>query len=229
MVDSDAFLCAVKALPRNSILLLQDAAHDPTGLDLSFPEWMQLQDIAARNQHLVIFDSSGVGTASGKVGSDVGPLRLFVEQENRMIVCTGFSKSMQLFNERVGSLHIFCQSAHETNRVQGLISNMLLHRNVHNPLHGARLVSCILNSDELRQEWADELREYMDQVAVTRARFVRRLGEFGTPHDWHHILRQTGLYAYTCLHPATIDNLITKHGIYLPMDGRIYLPAIKTE
>jgi aspartate/tyrosine/aromatic aminotransferase len=77
-LDGEAFLAAVEALPRRSILLLQDVATDPTGLDLTRSEWIALQETTARRQHLTVFDSSHIGLASGEVVADASALRLFM-------------------------------------------------------------------------------------------------------------------------------------------------------
>jgi aspartate aminotransferase len=59
-----------------------------------------------------MFDVSFQGFASGDVYEDITSIKIFLEEGvDQLAICTSFSKSMTLFSERVGCLHILAKNA----------------------------------------------------------------------------------------------------------------------
>jgi len=67
------------------------------------------------------------------------------------------------------------------------------------PIHGARIVDCILGDDELTASWHGELVTMSSRMKVMRAAMVKNLTELGSEHDWSHVISQIGMFAYTGL------------------------------
>jgi len=44
--------------------------------------------------------------------------------------------------------------------------------------------------------------------------------------DWSHITNQIGMFSFTGLSPAQVDNMTNKHQVYMTRDGRISLAGL---
>lgn len=102
---------------------------------------------------LPFFDMAYQGFASGDIHEDAFALRHFVEQGHNVLVAQSFAKNMGLYGERVGAFSIVCDSAEEAARVGSQIKIIIRPMISMPPLHGARIASRILSSEELKKEW----------------------------------------------------------------------------
>lgn len=67
-----------------------------------------------KNNLIPFFDSAYQGFASGNLAKDVWPVRLFTSLGFQMFIAQSFAKSMGLYGERVGALHIILNSKETT-------------------------------------------------------------------------------------------------------------------
>jgi len=67
------------------------------------------------------------------------------------------------------------------------------------------------------------------RITEMRSALVQKLKEHGSKHDWSHITNQIGMFAYTGLNKAQVDDLISNSSIYLTGDGRISLAGLNTK
>jgi aspartate aminotransferase len=61
-----------------------------------------------------------------------------------------------------------------------------------------------------------------------RFALIKSLKAQGSEHDWSHITNQIGMFAYTGLNKAQVDDLISNSSIYMTADGRISLAGLNT-
>lgn len=59
-----------------------------------------------RKNHIPFFDCAYQGFATGDMDKDAWSVRYFAEQGFEMFVAHSFSKSMGLYGERIGALHV---------------------------------------------------------------------------------------------------------------------------
>ena len=117
-LDLDAMLEDIKAMPKNSIVLLHACAHNPTGVDPTQDQWHQISDAVKEGNHFVFFDMAYQGFASGDTVKDAYALRYFVDQGHSICLSQSFAKNMGLYGERIGAFSILCDSAEEKKRVE---------------------------------------------------------------------------------------------------------------
>lgn len=96
------------------------------------------------------------------------------------------------------------------------------------PLHGALLAARILNDPALNKQWLGEVKGMADRIIEMRALLRSNLEKLGSAHDWSHITRQIGMFAYTGLSPEEMDKLAKEHSVYATRDGRISVAGITT-
>ena len=214
---------------KNSVFLLQACGHNPTGTDLRKDQWAVIQDLMAYKQHLALFVLNYPGLVSGNIHDDSFSINLFAEQENPLIVVQSFSAIFGLYGERTGNLCILCDSEFESQRVISQLSKIAESLYFSPPLYSAQLISTILNSPELKSEWVLEIKEMSERIIKTRSKLCEVLKQKRSLHDWSHIIRQKGIFAYTGLSPDKCDQLIKRFHIYLTLDGRISLTGINNK
>jgi len=93
---------------KGSIVLFHTCAHNPTGVDPSEEQWNEIAQVCKANNLYPFFDTAYQGFASGDLDKDAYSLRLFLKMGFEMVIAQSFAKTMGLYGERVGALHIVC-------------------------------------------------------------------------------------------------------------------------
>ncbi len=96
------------------------------------------------------------------------------------------------------------------------------------PLHGARIVKTILQSETLRRDWKDELKQMCDRLKEMRKALVEALLFHDKNHDFSPILKQKGLFSFIGLSKDQVDRLRQEYAIYMPPNGRINLAGLSS-
>ncbi|CAD7955221.1 unnamed protein product [Amoebophrya sp. A25] len=219
----------VEAAPEGSLYLIHPCAHNPTGVDPSEEQWKEMVATCVAKKHLVILDSAYQGYASGSLEKDRKVIEMFMASDLEFFVCQSFAKNLGLYGERIGMLHVVCKNK---DRAEAVLSQLkLVVRPMYSspPLHGAHLVSKILNTPNMYQQWTIELKEMADRIHEVRSMLRGLLEQKGTPGKWNHITEQIGMFSFTGLTPEQCETLIKEHHIYLLKSGRISLAGLNKD
>lgn len=225
-LDFEGLMKDVKAAPEKSIFLFHACAHNPTGVDPTPEQWMEIEAAVREKGHYPFFDMAYQGFASGDIDKDAFAVRYFVEKGQDICLAQSFAKNMGLYGERVGAFSVVCQTAEEKKRVDSQIKILVRPLYSNPPIHGARIASEILNSPELYSQWLAEVKGMADRIITMRALLKGKLEGLGSIHDWRHITRQIGMFAYTGLSAEQMDTLAKEWSIYATRDGRISVAGI---
>ncbi|SMF38815.1 aromatic-amino-acid transaminase [Pseudogulbenkiania subflava DSM 22618] len=220
-----AFLLGLEA---GSIIVLHACCHNPTGADLSDAQWGEVVE-ACRERGLVPFlDMAYQGFAEG-IDQDAVAVNLFSASGLQFFVSSSFSKSFSLYGERVGALSIVTASKEEAGRVMSQLKRVI-RTNYSNPqIHGGAIVAAVLSSPELRQQWEDELAGMRDRIRAMRSGLVEQLKAKGVEQDFSFVIKQRGMFSYTGLSAAQVEQLKNDFGIYAVSTGRICLAALNSK
>ena len=96
------------------------------------------------------------------------------------------------------------------------------------PAHGAALVETILSSDELRNQWYDELQEMRDRINGNRQKIVDKLVENGVTRDFSHIVRQKGMFSFLGITPEQVQRLQDEYSVYMVGSSRMSIAGISS-
>ncbi|KAH7906349.1 aspartate aminotransferase [Hygrophoropsis aurantiaca] len=229
-LDFDGFLGTLQTAPRGSVFLFQACAHNPTGIDPTADQWKQIAEVVINRNHFAFFDCAYQGLASGDLDKDAWAVRYFVEKNIPLLVCQSFAKNAGLYGERVGALHIVLSNKDAATQVRGQLAVLQRSEISSPPSHGARLVSLILTSADLFNEWTHDIKTMRSRLIAMRKELHRLLTEeFHTPGNWEHIVNQVGMYCYTGLNPDQSKALTDKAHIYLLDTGRISIPGLNSK
>ena len=121
-----------------------------------------------KNSLFPLFDTAYQGFASGDLEYDAWAVRYFIEQGFQMIITQSFAKNMGLYGERVGALHIVCTDKPTAEKVKSQLLLLVRMVYLNPPLHGARLASGILNSQENMEEWKAQLKIVSGRIKDAR-------------------------------------------------------------
>lgn len=219
--DFAAMMRALFHMPKGSIVMLQACCHNPTGFDPTFEEWKEIADAMSRHELLPFFDFAYQGFGEG-ISEDAAVIRYFASRGIESVIVSSCSKNFGLYAERVGALFVVGGAFRNVLSqlkvvVRGLYSNP--------PCHGVRIVSTILESPELRQEWEKEVGEMRTRISQMRAQLVKELLKLGR-EEFAFLAHQKGMFSYTGLSPQAVERLTREEAIYLPADGRINVAGI---
>ncbi|KAF9246207.1 aspartate amino-transferase [Melanogaster broomeanus] len=228
-LDFEGFKSTVEnAVPR-SVFLLHACAHNPTGVDPTKEQWKELAEVILAKNHYAFFDCAYQGFASGDLNDDAWAVRYFAGKGIPMLVCQSFAKNAGLYSERIGALHIISPSKEVADRIKSQLSVIQRSEISNPPSHGARLMSLILNSSELFEDWNNDIKTMAHRIIAMRKELYRLLTEeLKTPGSWEHITRQIGMFSFTGINTDQSQALVEKAHIYLTANGRISMAGLNT-
>jgi len=225
-LNFDGMIAALKGATPGAMVLLHACAHNPTGVDPTEEQWKQIAEVMKEKQLTPLMDSAYQGYASGSLDKDAFAIRLFLSMGFEMFMCQSFAKNLGLYGERIGMLHVVCNTADQAKAVLSQLKLVIRPMYSSPPKHGAELVMQILGSDESFQAWQAELTEMANRILEVRDLLRKGLEAKGTPGTWNHITDQIGMFSFTGLSQAMCERLIKEHHIYLLKSGRISLAGL---
>ncbi|KAI7898716.1 aspartate aminotransferase [Cokeromyces recurvatus] len=215
--------------PKHTVVLLHACAHNPTGVDPTQEQWNQISKVIKEREHFPFFDMAYQGFASGDCTRDAYALRKFVEEGHQVILAQSFAKNMGLYGERVGSFSVVCADAEERARVESQLKIIIRPMYSNPPIHGAHIVSTVLNTPELKNEWLSEVKLMADRIITMRLKLREHLEkDFGSKKDWSHITNQIGMFCYSGMSPEQVNKIKSDWHVYLTQDGRISMAGMSS-
>ncbi|CAG0883958.1 unnamed protein product [Darwinula stevensoni] len=133
-----------------------------------------------------------------------------------------------LICERAGAFSFICDSKDEADRVLSQLKILIRPMYSNPPIHGARIVTTVLNDPQLRQQWLKDVKGMADRILTMRSKLREGLKKEGSMHDWKHITDQIGMFCFTGMKPNQVERLIREFSIYLTKDGRISVAGISS-
>lgn len=226
-VDIEGLLQAFASYAPGTLVLLHACCHNPTGVDLTREQWLRIIDTLKARQLVPFLDMAYQGF-SEDLHTDAQAVRLCAEAGLPTWVGNSFSKTFSLYGERVGALSIVTGSPDEATRALSQMKQVIRTNYSNPPTHGAALVSQILTTPALRTLWEQELTEMRERIHTMRHALVDVLTQLGVAQDFDFVRRQCGMFSYSGLSPAQVDQLREAFGFYAVRTGRICIAALNT-
>ncbi|KAF8820977.1 aspartate aminotransferase [Cardiosporidium cionae] len=226
-LDLDGLLTDLQDAPSEKIVLLHVCAHNPTGCDPTRDQWKSIERVVADKNHLVLFDMAYQGFSSGDPDKDAWAVRYFVEKGHNVLLCQSFAKNMGLYGQRVGAFSFLCKDETEKKACESQLNRIIRSLYSSPPIFGAEIAQKILEDEPLRKIWLADLTEMSQRIQSMRSTLFTLLRD---RHDlsWEHILKQTGMFAYTGFSKNQVQRLRERH-IYMTTDGRISIAGLNTK
>lgn len=221
----------IEQAPEGSIILLHACAHNPTGVDPTREQWVELSKIIRARNHFPFFDCAYQGFASGDLENDAWAVRYFVDQKFEMCVAQSFAKNFGLYGERAGAFHFITgpgpDAANTITRIASQLAILQRSEISNPPAYGARIASTVLNDPDLFKEWEANLRTMSGRIKDMRKALRVKLEELnGKEGSWKHITDQIGMFSFTGLSEKQVLTLREEAHVYMTKNGRISMAGL---
>ena len=231
-LDIDGMLEDLKNAPTRSIVILQLCAHNPTGCDPSREDWRRIGRICWEKRHNIVLDCAYQGYASGDLERDAWPARLLEREIGLEFAITqSFSKPLGLYSERIGCLSYVCKTERAARAIQSQVKTLVRRTYSNPPLHGARIVTTILNDADLKTLWEKELQAMAYRITRLRGELLAELEQLSTPGDWSHFTdkNEMGMFSHTGLTRKQVEMMRKEHAVYMLKTGRLSWPGLTSK
>lgn len=228
-LDFDAMMAHLSThAVTGQVIMLHACCHNPTGVDLSLPQWVALTELVVARGLLPFVDCAYQGLGQG-MEEDVVGLRHMAAHVPEMLIASSFSKNFAVYRERVGALSLLARNADQL--AVALEATEVVIRSNYSmpPSHGARIVATVLGDVELTTQWSAELDEMRDRIASVRVALRQMLEARQVSADLSFLTEQKGMFSYTGFDAATVATLRDDHGIYIAGDGRINVAGLSQD
>ena len=216
--DRAAMLTALTQIPAGDIVLLHACCHNPTGIDPTPDDWQQIAAVVRERKLLPLVDFAYQGFGDGLM-EDAAGLRSLAQPGQELLVCSSFSKNFGLYGERVGALTLVAGDADAAQRALSQVRISIRTNYSNPPTHGAAIVATILSDAKLRAQWEQELAAMRDRIHTMRRLFVETMKRKAQQHDFSFLISQKGMFSFSGLTNMQVDELRSKHAVYVVGNG----------
>ena len=219
-------LCqAIENMPAGSVILLQAVCHNPTGIDPNRDQWKVISEIIQKQKIIPFFDLAYQGFGLN-LEEDAWPIRYFALQGHELFVASSYSKNMGLYGERMGALSWYMSTPEIARHVLSQVKQIIRGMYSSPPLHGGRVVAALLESKELKMEWAQQLEQMRLRINDMRQELLKRLNEKKLKKDFSFMDKQHGMFSMSGLTAEQVARIKQDYGIYMLSNGRISIPGL---
>ena len=223
-VDVDGMLEDLRAAAPGTVVVLHACCHNPTGYDLTDEQWDRVVEVVVERGLVAFVDMAYQGFGAGLEADGVVIGKLLATGQE-FLVATSFSKSFNLYGQRIGALHLVTASAERAAAVLSQVKVVIRTNYSNPPRHGAEIVAQVLGDQELRALWEEELRAMRERIASLREMLVAELRTRGV-EDMDFIAAQRGMFSYSGLSKEQMQRLRTDHAVYGTDAGRMCVAAL---
>jgi aspartate/tyrosine/aromatic aminotransferase len=212
-------------LASGSIVLLHACCHNPTGADLDAGQWAALAAVI-EDRGLVPFVDLAYQGFGDDLETDVQGLRLLAARVPQLLLAISCSKNLGLYRERTGALAIVAENATAAAAIATHQARTARRMYSMPPDHGAAIASSVLGDPGARAAWESELAGMVSRMKALRALLAGHLAARRPDRDFSWVTRHRGMFSLAGLDSAAIDELRSKHHVYVPPDGRINIAGV---
>src|SRR5207302_2973143 len=123
------------------------------------------------------------------------------------------------YGERVGALTLVAGSSEAAQRALSQVRISIRTNYSNPPTHGAAIVATVLGDPSLRKQWEQELAAMRDRIHQMRRLFVETMRQKAPHHDFSFLEGQTGMFSFSGLTNLQVDELRSKHAVYVVGNG----------
>ncbi|WP_394205296.1 amino acid aminotransferase [Shewanella waksmanii] len=221
----EEMLACLEQVSSDDVVLLHACCHNPSGMDLTQAQWDQIAVLAKDKGFTPLIDMAYQGFGDG-VDADAYGVRKVADTVSNLILCSSCSKNFGLYRERIGACSIVGKDANAADIAFSVLLYVVRCIYSMPPAHGAAIVETILASQELKQQWLDELAVMRNRINGNRQMLVDQLKALGVKRDFSFISNQKGMFSFLGITPDQVAEIQTKHSVYMVDSSRISIAGI---
>ncbi|WP_299620243.1 amino acid aminotransferase [uncultured Tateyamaria sp.] len=223
-VDFDAMLDDLKTAKAGDVVLLHGCCHNPTGANLTMPQWQEVIAVLQQTGAVPMIDIAYQGFGDG-LEADAQATRAVAAALPECLIAASCSKNFGIYRERTGILMMIANGT-EAKVAQGTLAFLNRQNFSFPPDHGARLVTMILNDDELRTDWMAEVEAMRVSMLGLREQLATELRQRAGSDRFGFIAQHRGMFSRLGTTPEMVQKLREDHGIYMVGDSRLNIAGL---
>ena len=224
-VDFAGMMADLEQVVAGDVVLLHGCCHNPTGANLTLPEWQAVADLLGRKGAVPLIDLAYQGFGDG-LEADAAATRLLAAQLPEVLIAASCSKNFGIYRERTGILIGIAADAAAKTLTQGTLAMLNRMNYSFPPDHGARLVTMILTDPALRTQWHTELEAVRLGMLDLRVALADALRSATGSDRYGFLAQHRGMFSRLGLSEAQVGLLRTDHGIYMVGDSRMNIAGL---
>lgn len=227
-VDFDGMLADLAQAKPGDVVLLHACCHNPTGANLTLPQWAAVADLLEKTGAIPFIDIAYQGFGDG-LAEDAAGLRLLAGRLPELLIAASCSKNFGIYRERTGILIAVAPKPEMRAVVQDNLA--FLNRQTYSfpPDHGARLVTMILNDPALRADWQSELEDIRTNMLTLRETLAAELRRLSGSDRFGFLAQHRGMFSRLGATPEQVETLRRDYGIYMVGDSRMNIAGLNAQ
>ena len=223
-VDFAAMTEDLAEVRAGDVVLLHGCCHNPTGANLSLPQWAEVAALLAEAGAVALVDLAYQGFGDG-LEADAAGTRLMAARLPEVLIAASCSKNFGIYRERTGILLALGDAARRE-VTQGTLATLNRVSYSFPPDHGARLVTTILCDPVLRADWQDELETVRAGMLDLREALAHELRRLAGSDRFGFLAQHRGMFSRLGATPEQVEALRRDHGIYMVGDSRFNVAGL---
>jgi aromatic-amino-acid transaminase len=223
-VDFAGMMQDLKGIKSGDVVLLHGCCHNPTGANLTLPEWAEVATLLEKTGALPLIDLAYQGFGDG-LDADAAGTRLIASRLPEVLIAASCSKNFGIYRERTGLLMALSDPSRR-DITQGTLAWLNRQNYSFPPDHGARIVTTILGDDKLSADWRAELEEIRNNMLALRSQLALELQTLAGSDRFGFIAQHRGMFSRLGATPEQVERLRAEHGIYMVGDSRLNIAGL---
>ena len=226
-VDFDGLIEDIKQARKGDLVLLHGCCHNPTGANLTGPQWDAVIEVLQDTGATPMIDIAYQGFGDG-LEDDAAATRKVAASVSECLIAASCSKNFGIYRERTGVLMLVANGT-EKGIAQGTLNFLNRQNYSFPPDHGARLVTTILNDDALRADWMAELEDMRIGMLGLRQQLAKELEQRSGSNRFGFIAEHRGMFSRLGAAPDLVVKMREDSGIYMVGDSRMNIAGLNAQ
>ena len=224
-LDFAGMMADLRGVARGDVVVLHGCCHNPTGANLTLPEWLMVADVLAERGAVPLIDLAYQGFGDG-LQEDAAATRLLSGRLPEVLIAASCSKNFGIYRERCGILLAIGPDEATRALAQGTLAMLNRMNFSFPPDHGARLVTMILGDAGLRTDWLAELEAVRLGMVALRVGLAQALQSAVGSDRFGFLAQHRGMFSRLGVSGAQVEQLRLDHAIYMVGDGRMNIAGL---
>ena len=224
-VDFDGMQADIESIPSGDVVLLHGCCHNPTGANLTSEQEDQIIEILSNNGVIPFVDIAYQGFGDG-LEQDARFTRKLASRLPQCLIAASCSKNFGIYRERTGILIAVTPNLKQQTITQENLAFLNRQNFSFPPDHGARLVTMILGSENLRKSWIQELEETRLNMLDLRQKLASQLCQKTNSDRFNFLGHHRGMFSRIGISPNQVEKIRTDFGVYMVDDSRINIAGL---
>ena len=205
------------------VLLVQTSCHNPTGIEYTEKERIDILDYAEKNKVCVIFDTAYLGL-TGDFNNETRFLKMAAKRNIEFFVCLSYSKIADAYGHRLGALMFRPLLDVDRDNIKPNIEQLIRTNISNTPRYGSdEIMKRYLGSDSGVEKFKAKIQGMANRINIFRKRFGKDLEAYGIQNN---IAEGKGMFSLLDMTSKEVAKLRDEYNVYVLANGRINICGI---